>query len=199
MTPEHLACVIDAIDAANARDPRKTADGRPHELVYSDRLTAWVLRLTAKPSDALRIAARGQHIERWTSPRDNEPRDRGGYLRWREQLKRFHADRVGGLMRDRGCTEEEIQRVANLITKAAHRAGDPEGVILEDALCLLFFETPWDVLRAKLSEDKLENALRKTWKKMGPAGRGEIRGLSLHPELRRRVNALAKEATDGRA
>jgi len=199
LTPERLARVLGAIDTANARDPRQTEEGRPHELAYADRLTAWVLRLTATPSDALRIAARGQHIERWTSRRDSQPLDRGGYLRWREQLKRFHADRVGGLMREQGCTEEEIGRVADLITKVAHRTGDPEGVILEDALCLLFLETPWDALRAKLSEDKLENALRKTWKKMGPDGRERARGLALHPELRRRVDTLAREETDGRA
>jgi hypothetical protein len=199
LTPERLARVLGAIDAANARDPRQTEDGRPRELVYADRLTAWVLRLTSTPSDALRIAARGQHIERWTSPRESQPLDRGGYLRWREQLKRFHADRVGGLMREQGCTEDEIRRVADLITKVAHRAGDPEGMILEDALCLLFFETPWDALRAKLPADKLENALRKTWKKMGTAGRDRARGLALHPELRRRVDNLAREGIDGRA
>lgn len=182
--------MIEAIDAVNARDPRRAEDGRPHELAYADRLTAWVLRLTPTPSDALRIAARGQHIERWTSPRDSQPLDRGGYLRWRERLKHFHADRVVGLMRDQGCAEDETRRVSDLITKTAHRAGEPEGLILEDALCLLFFETPWDSLRDKLPGDKLDNALRKTWAKMSPRGREQARKMTLPLELRRRVDSL---------
>lgn len=199
MTPDHLARVLEAIDDANARDPRRTDAGRPRELVYAEQLTAWVLRLTPTPSAALRIAARGQHIERWTSPRESQPLDRGGYLRWREQLKRFHADRVIGLMRAAGFSEQDTRRVGDLITKVAHRQGDPEGVVLEDALCLLFLETPWEALRAKLPGEKLENALRKTWRKMSPDGRARAREMNLNPELGQWVEKLAREDNDGRS
>lgn len=199
MTPDRLAGLLAAIDAANARDPRRTAEGRPVELAHAERLTDWVLRLAPDASAALRIAARGQHIERWTSPRDSEPLDRGGYLRWRENLKRFHAERVAGLMREHGYGEEETRRVADLITKNAHRAGDPEGVALEDALCLVFFETPMDVLRAKLPGEKMENALRKTWKKMSAAGRARALALPVAPELKRWLESFQREEPHGRA
>jgi hypothetical protein len=198
LTPDRLADLIAAIDAVNARDPRRTADGRPVELAHAERLTFWVLQLAPQASAALRVAARGQHIERWTSPRDSQPLDRAGYLRWRENLKRFHAERVAGLLRDRGINEEETRRVVDLITKAAHRAGDPEGVALEDALCLVFFETPIDTLRAKLPGDKMENALRKTWGKMSAAGRARALTVPVAAELRHWLETFQREEVHGR-
>ena len=114
-------------------------------------------------------------------------------MRWRENLKRFHADRVSGLMRENDYSEEDARRVIHLITKAAHRAGDPEGVTLEDALCLLFLETPPDVLRAKLPGDKMESALRKTWKKMSPEGRARALALPLASDLKTLLETFRRE------
>jgi hypothetical protein len=49
----------------------------PYELAYARWLTAWVLQLCAdgelQPSEELRIAARGQHVERWLVPRNTYP------------------------------------------------------------------------------------------------------------------------------
>src|SRR5471030_3282989 len=100
--------VLAAIDAYNQNDPHAI------EFPYSKKLTGWVLRLNPTPSDALRIAARGQHIGRWTIPRESYPMDRGGYLRWREELKRFHAKTVGELMGKEGYSESEIDAVRQI-------------------------------------------------------------------------------------
>ena len=57
------------IDAANRADPNtETAGGveYPKELLYSQRMSAWLARLRPDASDVLRIAARAQHLERWT-------------------------------------------------------------------------------------------------------------------------------------
>ena len=59
-------------DEENARDPnRETADGvaQPRELLYAQRLSDWVLRLRPDASEALRLAARCQHLCRWEIPR----------------------------------------------------------------------------------------------------------------------------------
>ena len=61
-----------AIDAANAADPR-LEEGGPVELLYGRRMTAEQERLHPDASDALRVACRGQHIERWLLPRDAYP------------------------------------------------------------------------------------------------------------------------------
>ena len=43
-----------ALDAAHAADPARAADGRPAELVYADRVEAWVVRLVPGASPLLR-------------------------------------------------------------------------------------------------------------------------------------------------
>src|SRR5882757_6649689 len=111
-----LEKVLHAIDAFNKTDPQ----GR--EFPYSERLTGWVLRLNPAPGEALRIAARGQHIGRWTIPRESYPMDRGGYLRWREELKRFHAKTVGEIMVREGYAEPEIEPVRQIILKKNFQA-----------------------------------------------------------------------------
>lgn len=168
MTYSRLDRVLEAIDAANGADPRRTEAGLPFEIDHAQRLTDWVARLCPTSSEFLRIAARGQHIERWTSPRNTFPEGRAGYLRWREELKKFHARRVGDIMRTADYSPAEVARVTELITKAAHRAGDPEGQALEDGLCLVFLETQYLDLVAKTPKDKMAVIVQKTMGKMSP-------------------------------
>src|SRR6185437_5798915 len=97
--------VLKAIDTFNQQDPKKImvqGKSEPYEWVFSRWLSRCVETLAPEASEALRIAARGQHIGRWTSPRESYPMDRTGYLRWREDLKRFHAKTVGELMAKEG-------------------------------------------------------------------------------------------------
>ena len=181
MAPEGLQKLLNRIDALNAEDPNtEVVDGVPHprELLYARRLSAWVLRLRPEASEALRIASRGQHLRRWTIPRDRYERTRRGYLRWRETLKAFHADEVSRLMQESGYAEDAIQRVRSLILKKPI-AADPEAQALEDALCLVFLETQFADLRQKTPEEKMIEVLRKTWKKMGEQGRAEALRLPL--------------------
>ncbi len=79
----------------------------PAELLYGQRMSATLARLSPDASEHLRIAARGQHIERWTTPRRSYPEGRAGYLKWRKDLKE-HAcpagrrDHGGGRLWQRG-------------------------------------------------------------------------------------------------
>jgi len=50
---------------------------------------------------------------------------------------------------------------------------DPEVRVLEDALCLVFLEFQLAALAAKSDDDKMLNALRKSWEKMTEAARAE--------------------------
>src|SRR5262245_3575204 len=115
-----LADVLAAIDAANAQDPHTVeVDGRrePAELVYGQRMSETLARLAPRASEHLQIAARGQHIERWTSPRKSYPDGRVGYLKRRKDLQDFHARRLAGLMTAAGYGEGDIARVGSLIRK----------------------------------------------------------------------------------
>jgi hypothetical protein len=182
-----LQRLLDRIDRLNAEDPnREAADtgSQPRELAYAKRLIAWVLRLDPNASEALRIAARGQHVRRWTIPRSRYPMTRAGYLRWREALKAFHADTIAGLMREEGYPETAIERVRLLMGK--RRLGsDPETQTLEDALCLVFLETQFADLRHKTPDEKMREILRKTWRKMSERARAEALALPLSEADRR--------------
>jgi hypothetical protein len=98
--------------------------------------------------------------------------DKPGYLRWRADLKKFHAQKSGDILREVGYDEATIQRVQELNLKKNH-PNDPEVCVLEDALCLVFLERQFAALAAKSDDEKMINALQKSWKKMTPAAHAE--------------------------
>ena|SRR5256885_44450 len=174
-----LENVLRDIDAYNAKDPRG------QELPYSEKLAGWVLRLNSTPSEALQIAARGQHIGRWTVPRNTYPMNRGGYLRWREDLKRFHAKTVGDIMAKEGYSEAEIEPVRQIILKKNFQA-NPDAQTVEDALCLVFLESQFEELHQKTPDPKMIDIIQKTWKKMSAKGKEAALAMNLpaqHLEL----------------
>jgi hypothetical protein len=170
MTQRFDAAIL-RFDEANGRDPNQE-NGQPRELLYAKRLTDWVLRLCPDADEALRLASRCQHICRWEIPRDTYPMTRPGYLKWRADLKRFHAQRAGEILRDAGYDDEIIRRVQELNLKKNFPT-DPDSRILEDALCLVFLEFQVADLAAKTTEDKMINALKKSWEKMTESARAE--------------------------
>ncbi len=182
-------------DGENARDPNiETADGlaQPREFLYAQRLTDWVLRLCPNASEELRLAARCQHICRWEIPRNSYPMTRAGYLQWRATLKKFHAQKAGEILRELGYGEDVIRRVQDLNLKK-NFPDDPDGRVLEDALCLVFIQFQFAGLAAKTAEDKTINALQKSWQKMTDAARAEALKLNHGP----REKALLERALRG--
>lgn len=168
---KRFATAVRRFDEENARDPN-LEDGQPRELLYAQRLTNWVLKLRPDASETLRLAARCQHVCRWQSPRENYPMTRAGYLKWRADLKKFHAEKSGAILREAGYDEEIVRRVQDLNLKKNFPA-DPEIRVLEDALCLVFLEFQLAALAAKSDDEKMINALRKSWEKMTDAARAE--------------------------
>jgi hypothetical protein len=155
---------IRRFDEENARDPH-LEDGQPRELLYARRLYDWVQRLAPNASEELLLAARCQHICRWIIPRSNYPMDRVGYLKWRNELKNFHAAKAAEILREVGYPESTIARVQAFNLKKNFPA-DPESRVLEDALCLVFLQFQFADLAARTAEDKMINALQKSWNKM---------------------------------
>src|SRR5262245_29429324 len=111
MNSARFQVAIARFDAANAQDPRGI------ELPYAKRLSKWVERLAPDAGEALRLAARCQHLRRWEIPRESYPLGRIGYLKWREALKHFHAEEAGKVLREVGYDEEMIQRVQRIVLK----------------------------------------------------------------------------------
>jgi len=114
---------------------------------------------------------------------------RPGYLKWRADLKKFHAQRAGQILREVGYDDDTIRRVQDLNLKK-NFPGDPDCRVLEDALCLVFLEFQFAELAAKTDDDKMINALRKSWEKMTEAGRAE----ALKLKYGEREKALIEQA-----
>jgi hypothetical protein len=169
--PQKFAAALRRFDEANSRDPH-SENSEPRELLYAQRLTGWVLKLCPGAGEELRLAARCQHICRWESPRENYPMTRAGYLKWRADLKKLHAEKSGAILREIGYDETSVRRVQDLNLKKNFPA-DPECRVLEDALCLVFLEFQLADLAAKTADDKTINALQKSWQKMTGAARAE--------------------------
>lgn len=117
---------------------------------------------------------------------------RAGYLKWRADLKKFHAQRAGDILRDIGYDDATIRRVQDLNLKKNFPA-DTETRILEDALCLVFLEFQFAALAAKMDDDKTINALRKSWAKMTEPARAE----ALKLNYGEREKALLQRALNG--
>jgi hypothetical protein len=180
MNQERFQHAIKKIDAANAADPNSlevNSQKRPLEVVHAERRTAWIRQLVGEASEALLLAARAQHIRRWEIPRDRYPRNRIGYLKWRTDLKKFHAEKTAEILAEVGYDEEMIARVKDLILKK-HLKTDPEVQALEDALCLVFLEKQFSEFAQK-EADKIVDIVRKTWRKMSPQGQQLALGLPL--------------------
>lgn len=177
---------IAQIDAANAQDPHLLevrGQKRPLEIVHAERRTAWIRQLAGEEaSEALLLAARAQHIRRWEIPRESYPRDRGGYLQWRQELKQYHAEKTAEILGEVGYDATTIGRVQDLILKKRLKL-DPEVQALEDALCLVFLEEQFSSF-AKKEADKIVAIVGKTWRKMSSAGQQFALALPLAVEDR---------------
>ena len=166
---DRLQCALSAIDAANARDPNDET-GEPAELVYGRRMSEALAAFAPDASDPLRIAVRGQHIERWLSPRGAFPEGKAGYIAWRNAAKKRHAERLGELMAACGYEEAAIARVGALARKERLRS-DSEAQTLEDVACLVFLRHYAENFAAKHEGEKVFDILVKTQRKMSPGAR----------------------------
>lgn len=172
---------IGLIDRMNDGDrTRVPMGGRNvgYELFFSVQLFKRVLELEPAASEALMLAARSQHICRWMIPRTDYPMNRAGYLKWRSDLKKFHATKAAGILEQAGYDQATVDRVRDLNLKNNLRT-DPECQTLEDALCLVFLEMQFAKFSEKTDEAKMIEILRKSWAKMSEKGREAARGLPL--------------------
>lgn len=190
---------IERLDAANAEDPhRETADDHeyPKELLYAQRMSAMLERFMADASEALQLAVRCQHIQRWKIPRAEYPMTRAGYHQWRTRLRDFHAEVASALLKDVGYDDVMIARACSLVKKE-HLQQDAEAQTLEDVSVLVFLESYLeDFVRShpEYDEAKLIDILRKSLRKMSTHGREAALSLiQLPPSLLPTIQKAVQE------
>jgi hypothetical protein len=152
------------IDEANAADPKGEA------LVYGQRMSGELARLFPEASEVLQVAARGQHVERWLLPRSDFPEGKIGYLAWRREQGRRHAERVAGIMAEAGFPEMDGGRVGVLLRKEGIKR-DPEVQALEDVICFVFLKWYFAPFAAERGAESTLDIVQKTARKMSEAAR----------------------------
>ncbi|WP_411029886.1 DUF4202 domain-containing protein [Spongiimicrobium sp. 3-5] len=168
-------------DEANGKDPNKEEfEGRliPKELLYAMRMTDRLESFDSQASEPLQLTARCQHICRWEIPRDSYEMNRVGYLKWRQELKKFHAGKASEILNRVGYDEETIKKVVFLLEKKQLKKNE-ETQTLEDVICLVFLEFYFEPFMQKHDTSKLIGILQKTWQKMSAKGQQEALKLPL--------------------
>lgn len=172
MTQQFFEQAVTLMDAANSEDPNIEKDlaGKewPKELLYSHRMADMIERYKPEEDHVNQLAVRGQHIQRWKSPRDAYPMDRKGYHKWRKDLYTFHADTTAALMAKAGFDDASLERVKKAIGKIGIKV-NKDTQILEDVAGLVFIEHYMQAFADKhpeYTEEKWIDIIQKTWNKM---------------------------------
>ncbi len=196
LSTERFQQAIVAFDALNAQDPsQEVLDGQAHpkELLYAERMSAMLKRYAPDASEALQLAARCQHIQRWKIPRSSYPMTKAGYHQWRNALKAFHAAIAREVLTHVGYDEVSVARVCALVQKTLPPA-DPEAQTMEDVVVLVFLESYLQAFVASHSdydEAKFADILHKTFRKTSLHARSAIKQMiTLPPGLQPLVMAV---------
>ncbi|WP_321826025.1 DUF4202 domain-containing protein [Maribacter dokdonensis] len=171
-TTDKLLLAFQQFDEANKQDPNtEVFEGTtyPKEVLYGIRMTERLNAFDPNASEALRLTARCQHICRWEIPRESYEMNREGYLRWRQELKKFHATKAASILENIGYDKETIDNVKFLLQKKQLKKNE-ETQTLEDVICLVFLEFYFEPFAHKHPEDKTIDILQKTWRKMSTKG-----------------------------
>jgi len=158
-----------SFDALNKLDPNMdVVDGKqyPKELLYAERMSAMLQRYAPDASEALQLAVRCQHIQRWKIARASYPMAKPGYFQWRTELKSFHADVARKVLGEAAYDAAIINQVCALVNKTASVADDAQ--TLEDVVVLVFLESYLEQFvasHADYDEAKFVDILHKTLRK----------------------------------
>lgn len=163
---------IQLFDAANSKDPfKESAHGKtyPKELLYAQRMSAKLADFQSNASEAVQLTVRCQHICRWEIARDSYEMNRKGYLTWRRDLAKFHANKAAQILSEANYDVTTIDKVKFLLQKKQLKK-NKETQLLEDVICLVFLEFYFEKFAKKYSEEKLIDIVQKTWAKMSNKG-----------------------------
>ncbi|SDM04687.1 DUF4202 domain-containing protein [Kriegella aquimaris] len=192
---EKLQKAFTLFDEANKQDPNvEVWQGKEYakELLYAMRMTEKLNEFAPDASEALQLTARCQHICRWEIPRESYEMNRTGYLKWRQDLKKFHAKKASEILEKVGYDQDIIAQVSFLLEKKQLKKNE-ETQTLEDVICLVFLEYYFDSFAQKYTEVKLIDILQKTWCKMSEDGHSAAHRLPLSPSTK----ALVSKALQG--
>lgn len=184
-----LNAVLSAIDSINKTDPNITimnGSSLPKELVYGQYMSECLNQYWPNSSENLQIAVRAQHVKRWHLKRTEFAEGKQGYLTWRKELGKFHAQTAKNIMLENQYSEEDAEKTACIIRKEKLKS-NTESQTLEDVACLVFLQYYFDEFAAKYTEKnneaKIIRIVQLTWRKMSDKGHEIALSLTLPDHL----------------
>jgi len=197
-TSSKLLDAFHLFDDANGQDPNTEDDQgqtHPKELLYAQRMSDMLNAFAPNASEPLQLAARCQHICRWEIPRNNYELNRVGYLKWRQDLKQFHAKKAADLLNQVGYDQDIIDKVEFLLLKKQLKK-NKETQVLEDVVCLVFLQYYFEPFGKKYPKEKVIDIIQKTWKKMSPEGQEAALRLPMSTEAVELIKSAIDDGTE---
>ena len=173
MDEKKIEIAFELFDKYNSKDTKQYSNNGqvyPQELFFALNVYNWIKKLDPNTSEPLLLASRCQHLGRWEVPRETYPDGKAGYLNWRSNLAKYHAEKASQILTQVGYDTETINKVQHIILKQ-HLKSDQDVQTMENALCLVFLEFELEDFMKKHDEAKLIRILQKTWGKMSEPGR----------------------------
>ena len=96
---------IAGIDAVHAEDPERDAAGRPKELAYAQRMSAWLEKFAPQAPEPLKLAVRCQHLRRWAILRGSFPEGLAALFAYEYQVPEVAASKIDGLVKHYGISD----------------------------------------------------------------------------------------------
>lgn len=161
---------IAKFDALNKQDPNlEVVDGETYakEYLYAMRMSEMLHRYMPEASEAVQLAVRCQHIQRWKIARSSYAMTKPAYFQWRNDLKKFHAETAKSVLSEVGYDEELITQVCTIVKKEGLKTS-ADTQALEDVIVLVFLESYLEQFVAEHSDYELEkfvDILNKTLRK----------------------------------
>ena len=115
-----------------------------------------------------------------------------GYIKWRDVMAKFHAEKTAEILAKLGYSSEQIDRVKVLIQKKGLES-DPATPLLRDVSSLVFFEYDFDKFAPTQPEEKTLGIIKRTWRRMSAQGREIVRGLKLPSSTMKLVDTALKD------
>lgn len=163
---------FELFDAYNSKDPNVfewESKSYPQEYFFALQLHKWVKVLNPNAAETLLLASRCQHIGRWEKPRNTYPDGKVGYLNWRKELGKYHAQVATDILLKVGYDNAVIERVQQIVLKQKIKV-DADVQTMENALCLVFLEFQYENFFPQHADDKVIEIIRKSLLKMDAAG-----------------------------
>jgi len=179
MEQTQYTTAIELINSVHNQDPNsETIDGVEikAELLYSERMLAILEKVQPNASFELKLAAKCQHMSRWSIPRVTFSMDKKGYYQWRAAIMEHQLSVSTSVLKQSGINDESIAVIVDALKNKADKSNINASVI-EDTACLTFIKWYLVPFAGQFDPEKAKNILKKT------AGKMSERGLGLIPEM----------------